>query len=951
MQITSLEHAGSLELDGAAVTLGQVISKADIDAGDLTFLSPPGAVGAAYDNFSFKVHDGTEYSLTEYTITVDINPNTTALWLTTDAAASGTPGLTAWAGGDVVELGGPGLALEPGTTAGTFSGIVNFDTFLAGAKPDALHYVTRDITVGDTTQIALYAGDLLFSTVSDGTLTSSNSLAVQDEDLIIFRPDVVGDYSNGMFYTLIDYTDINTGDRLGWTLVEQETTVGSTVLAAGELLYTKNGSPDIYRFVPDEVGDTTSASIDAVLIQGSDIGITQAINGIELIEEDVTIGGKLLTSGQILASIEVDSPVGDNTLGVKHQDIFLLNVTATEPGTTAATATLLMEGADVGLSDASENVTGLTLFGQPLSSNATLVVDTTDDLSDGDTSSINALLATKGADGFISLREAIEAANNTLNAGGQPDRIHFNISTADSGYVDPDMTPGNGDEYWTIAVDAVGLPYLLDPVVLDATTQPGYSGNPVIELDGSATPDAGGINGIALRTNDSTVRGFIVHSFGDEGIEVDGSTGFGDNNTIQNNWVGIDAEGNIASNYEHNVLIAVDASGNRIGGVGPNEGNVIAGSRPGFDGVNIRSNSDDNIVQGNLIGVLADGTTPAGNGRDGVRVELSSDGNLIGGTDPGAGNLITANAGDGVNIDGTTNGTYTTFVTGTSVVGNTIYGNTGAGIDLNGDGVTANDSTDGDGGPNELLNYPLITTANLTNTTLTLGGSLDTDVATAQFRLEFFGNTSGTEDPTNGESRTYLGSTIVVTDGSGDANFSDVTLPGVTLGIGDFVTATATQIEDPGQVGIDDLLAYGSTSEFAVNQAIAAGNQVPTDIQVVSTNEGALSINADGGNDVYFVADNGYGLAADLSTVTVEVSFSVTTPGIDLTPLLSYADGATDEELGIVHQEHRPHLVPRRFQWFAIPEHCGRLYPVVRWRATPRRCELGCVYRRGRFLR
>ena len=33
----------------------------------------------------------------------------------------------------------------------------------------------------------------------------------------------------------------------------------------------------------------------------------------------------------------------------------------------------------------------------------------------------------QGADGFISLREAIIAANNSLNDAGGPDRIHFNI--------------------------------------------------------------------------------------------------------------------------------------------------------------------------------------------------------------------------------------------------------------------------------------------------------------------------------------------------------------------------------------------------------------------------------------------------------------------------------------------------------------------------------------------
>ena len=42
-----------------------------------------------------------------------------------------------------------------------------------------------------------------------------------------------------------------------------------------------------------------------------------------------------------------------------------------------------------------------------------LVVDTTNDIVDGDATSISTLLANKGADGFISLREAVIASNNT----------------------------------------------------------------------------------------------------------------------------------------------------------------------------------------------------------------------------------------------------------------------------------------------------------------------------------------------------------------------------------------------------------------------------------------------------------------------------------------------------------------------------------------------------------
>ncbi|MCP3857861.1 MAG: hypothetical protein GY698_24585, partial [Actinomycetia bacterium] len=47
----------------------------------------------------------------------------------------------------------------------------------------------------------------------------------------------------------------------------------------------------------------------------------------------------------------------------------------------------------------------------------TIVVDTTSDIADGDTSNVLALMNDKGADGMISLREAILATNNTVNDG------------------------------------------------------------------------------------------------------------------------------------------------------------------------------------------------------------------------------------------------------------------------------------------------------------------------------------------------------------------------------------------------------------------------------------------------------------------------------------------------------------------------------------------------------
>ena len=55
---TTLPTAGSLELNGAAVTAGQEISTAAIAAGELTFLAAADANGTAYTTFTFQVRDG-----------------------------------------------------------------------------------------------------------------------------------------------------------------------------------------------------------------------------------------------------------------------------------------------------------------------------------------------------------------------------------------------------------------------------------------------------------------------------------------------------------------------------------------------------------------------------------------------------------------------------------------------------------------------------------------------------------------------------------------------------------------------------------------------------------------------------------------------------------------------------------------------------------------------------
>jgi len=76
VKITTLETAGALQyFDGTNwtdVTLNQEITKADIDGGKLRFNPASGASGSPYTTFQFQVHDGTTYSSSSYTITMNV---------------------------------------------------------------------------------------------------------------------------------------------------------------------------------------------------------------------------------------------------------------------------------------------------------------------------------------------------------------------------------------------------------------------------------------------------------------------------------------------------------------------------------------------------------------------------------------------------------------------------------------------------------------------------------------------------------------------------------------------------------------------------------------------------------------------------------------------------------------------------------------------------------------
>lgn len=201
-------------------------------------------------------------------------------------------------------------------------------------------------------------------------------------------------------------------------------------------------------------------------------------------------------------------------------------------------------------------------------------------------------------------------------------------------------------------------------------------------------------------------------------------SGSGTNNRIAGNYIGVTSGGNTDLG---NTNSGIDLNGNFsqtiVGTNGDNindlaERNILSGN--GDDGIRF-ADSNDNIVAGNYIGVGADGSTPIPNDKRGVFITTTSADNTIG-YDPSmanqdelvVGNMIKNNGDAGIGHPGT--GTQNRYSR------NQIANNGSLGIDLAYDSVTSNDDGDGDAGSNDLINFPVITSALLLNNNLVIQG-------------------------------------------------------------------------------------------------------------------------------------------------------------------------------------------------------------------------------------
>jgi hypothetical protein len=337
--------------------------------------------------------------------------------------------------------------------------------------------------------------------------------------------------------------------------------------------------------------------------------------------------------------------------------------------------------------------------------------------------------------------------------------------------------------------------------------------------------------GIDVSASGATIGG----STGGAGNTLSGNTDYGIDIyapcLVEGNLIGTDATGAVAI---PNLLggVIVWAAGVTIGGVTPCAANTVSGN--GQYAIVLEASS---LVEGNLMGTSASGSAAIPNAAGGI--EVAAPGATIGGIAAGAGNVISGNSGDGIDvmatsslIEGNRIGTDLTGVnsvpntgigifvesgipsevtigvagsgnaiafnggpgvattagtTGVTTRFNSIFENGSTGIDLKNDGVTPNSL-------NASNNTPVISSAADGVVTGTLNA-----LPNSTYVLDFYTNPSGDATAARPQGRSYVGSMTIATNVQGNAGFS---FPYVANALQPFVTVTSTD-------------TAGTTSEFS----------------------------------------------------------------------------------------------------------------------------------------
>ena len=278
--------------------------------------------------------------------------------------------------------------------------------------------------------------------------------------------------------------------------------------------------------------------------------------------------------------------------------------------------------------------------GDGVPSNHTFTVNSTGDWDGPCDGPLDGTEPVDGSEGDCTLREAIQAANQSLGF----DLINFNIPT--------DRCDMSG--VCTISLMS-SLPSVSDaringysqPGAMRNTAEQGTNAILKIELKGPrGIPNPPDIGGIGCSEN-VIVEGLTINSFPSNAI-----TWQGGGNKVLGCFIGTDVTGTIAlpNGADGRPAITLAYGNSNLIGGDPADRNLISGNLGdgiAFHGIGGDLTSNDNRILNNLIGVQADGISPLGNAGNGILFRNA----------PGpihdnqiANNVIAFNIGVGINI-------------------------------------------------------------------------------------------------------------------------------------------------------------------------------------------------------------------------------------------------------------------------------------------------------------
>ena len=371
VKITSLpgSNQGTLSVgDTPIASVSPPLQVTKDELGTLTYTPPTNAFGAAFATFDFKVSDGTDDSVDEYTITIDVNAVNDPPVAETDTAETSKnipivigvldndsdvdPGTTL----RVVEVGLPGTgpsdgtaAINPNGTTVTYTPNVNFigDDEFRYAVTDGFDTASVPVTVKvlDNSDSNANLADLA---ISQGTLMPDFAATTTSYAVTVETPtgsvQVTPTTAVGNATVTVNGEPVTSGTASDdIELIKGETTTITVVVTSADGMTIRSTTIDVTRPLSNNanlsgltISSGTPTPVFAVGTTDYTVDVGNAVDRVtvtpttEHADATVTVNGTLVTSGS--ASSDIDLIEGETTT--------IAVVVTAEDGTTKRTYTI-----------------------------------------------------------------------------------------------------------------------------------------------------------------------------------------------------------------------------------------------------------------------------------------------------------------------------------------------------------------------------------------------------------------------------------------------------------------------------------------------------------------------------------------------------------------------------------------------------------------------------------